>query len=270
MEPYTVVGLLAAGIDDRNVLQMSVPLVLKPEELNHDTASLSVVGRLKPGFNIQQAQEDLDAVTAHLAQGDSQTKQSKGARIRPLRDSWVDMPGDQKVTLRLLLGAVGFVLLITCVNIANLLLAWGVARQKEIAIQRALGATRKTIFVQMLTESLLLAGAGGVLGIGMGYAMLRAILTAMPRFTLPWSVDVRLNLPILIFTLAATMLAGLLFGCAPAWYGSRIDPGEALKQGGHAGLVRGGTTPTATHSGDWRVCAGIGAACGDGIGSPQL
>jgi putative ABC transport system permease protein len=235
-EPYSVVGVLAPGIDDRNVLELSVPLVLKPDELTHDAASLSVVGRLKPGFDIQQAQDDLDAVTAHLAQSDSQSKQNKGARIRPLRDSWVVMPGEQKVTLWLLLGAVGFVLLIACANIANLLLAWGLARQKEIGVRCALGATRKTIFAQMLSESLLLAVAGGLLGIGMGYAMLRALLAAMPRNTLPWAADVRLNLSVLLFTLAVTMLSGVLFGCIPAWYGSRVDPGEALKQGGHAGV----------------------------------
>jgi putative ABC transport system permease protein len=233
-DPYVVVGILAPGIDDRNVLQASVPLAFKPEELAHDAASLSVVGRLKFGFSIRQAQDDLDAVTTHMVQSDFKSERNKGTRITQLRDSWVVMPSDQKATLWLLLGAVGFVLLIACANIANLLLAWGVARQKEIAVRIALGATRKTIFVQMLSESLLLATAGGLLGVGIGYVMLRALLAAMPRFTLPWAADVRLNLPILLFTLASTILAGLFFGCIPAWYGSRVDPGEALKQGGHA------------------------------------
>jgi putative ABC transport system permease protein len=135
-----------------------------------------------------------------------------------------------------LLGGVGFLLLIACINVANLLLAKGMTRQREIAVRGALGATRRTIFWQLLTESLLLTMAGGLLGIGLGYSMLRALLAAMPRFTLPWATDTRLSLPVLLFSLSATTLAGLFFGCVPAWFASRSNSGEALKSGAQVGL----------------------------------
>jgi putative ABC transport system permease protein len=138
-----------------------------------------------------------------------------------------------------LLGAVVFVLLIACVNVANLLLAKSLSRQKELAVRTALGATRKTTFLQSLAESLVLVAAGGILGIGLGYSLLRGLLAELPRFTLPWATDTRLNIPVLFFTLAVTTLAGLLFGCVPAWYASRVDPNEALKSGGQAVLGLG-------------------------------
>ena len=139
----------------------------------------------------------------------------------------------------MLLGAVGFVLLIACVNVANLLLAKGTARQKEIAIRSSLGASRRGIFAQFLTENLLLACLGGVLGVGVGAAVLGWLVATMPRGTLPSEADLSLNLPILLFTFAATTLAGLLFGCAPAWYATRVDPGETLKEGGRSGTGSG-------------------------------
>jgi putative ABC transport system permease protein len=141
--------------------------------------------------------------------------------------------------LWLLLGAVGFVLLIACVNVANLLLARGMARQKELAVRSALGAARSTIFGQLLTESLLMTLAGGLLGVGVGYAMLQGLIAVMPRGTLPNEADLRLNIPILLFSLAATTVAGLLAGSAPAWYASRIDPGETMKEGGRTGMTAG-------------------------------
>jgi putative ABC transport system permease protein len=136
-------------------------------------------------------------------------------------------------------GAVAFILLIACVNVANLLLARGLARQKELAVRSALGASSSTIFEQFITESLLLAITGGLLGIGVGYAMLQGLVAIMPRGTLPDEADLTLNLPILFFTLAATTLAGLLFGSAPAWYASRVDPGEALKEDNRTGVGAG-------------------------------
>jgi putative ABC transport system permease protein len=149
------------------------------------------------------------------------------------------LPPERIQMLWLLLGAVGFVLLIACVNVANLLLARGMARQKELAVRSALGAARSTIFGQLLTESLLMTLAGGLLGVGVGYAMLQGLIAVMPRGTLPNEADLRLNIPILLFSLAATTVAGLLAGSAPAWYASRIDPGETMKEGGRTGMTAG-------------------------------
>jgi putative ABC transport system permease protein len=236
-EPYTIVGVLAPGLADRNDSQIMVPLVFKPEQLNHDFHWLLSIGRLKPGVTVKQAQADMDAVTNHIAEVYPKSNKGWGSYVEPLKNDF--LPSERKQTLWILLGAVAFILLIACVNVANLLLARGMSRQKELAVRSALGASRRTIFEQLLTESLLLALAGGILGIGVGYAMLQALLAIMPRNTLPTEADLHLNLPILFFTVLATTLAGILFGSAPAWYASRIDPGEALKEGGRAGTGAG-------------------------------
>jgi putative ABC transport system permease protein len=237
-EPYSVVGVEQDGANAHGEqTQLILPLVFKPEQINHDFHWLNVMGRLKPGVTIKQAQQNMDAVTAHVAQMYPKSNEGWGAYVEPLKNDY--MPKDRIKMLWLLLGAVGFVLLIACINVANLLLARGMTRQKELAVRSALGAGRSTIFAQLLTESLLLALAGGALGVGVGYAMLKGLIAAMPPNTLPTEADLRLNIPILLFTLAATTLAGLLAGFAPAWYASRVDPAETLKEGGRAGTGAG-------------------------------
>jgi len=236
-EPYTVVGILTPGLADRGNAQVSVPLAFKPEQLNHDFHWLLSIARLKPGVTIKQAQADMDAVAAHIAEANPKSNKGWGAFVEPLKNDF--LPSERKQTLWLLLGAVAFILLIACVNVANLLLARGMARQKEIAVRSALGASRRTIFEQLLTESLMLSLVGGLLGIGVGFAMLQVLVAIMPKGTLPDEADLRLNLPILLFTLIATTFAGVLFGSAPAWYASRIDPAETLKEGGRTGLGTG-------------------------------
>jgi putative ABC transport system permease protein len=235
--PYTVVGVMAPGQPDRLDQNLILPLVFKPEQLNHDFHWLLAMGRLKPNVSIKQAQADMDSVTANIAQVFPKSNKGWGAFVEPLKNDF--LPKERIQTLWLLLGAVGFVLLIACVNVANLLLAKGATRQKEIAVRTALGATRRNIFAQFLTENLVLALLGGLLGVGVGALCLRGLIAIMPRGTLPSEADLSLNLPILLFSLAATTLAGLLFGCAPAWYATRVDPGEALKEGGRAGTGTG-------------------------------
>lgn len=235
-KPYTVVGVLAPGQSDRLNQQLVVPLVFKPEQLNHDFHWLLVMGRLKQAVTIQQAQADMESVTNHIAQANPRSNKGWGATVEPLKN---DFLGENvKLTLWLLLGAVGFVLLIACVNVANLLLAKGTTRQREIAIRTAVGATRRDVFIQFVTESLVMAVTGGILGVGLAYAMLRGLIAAMPQDTLPSEADVRLNLSVLLVTLAATTISGLLFGCAPAWYVSRVDPAESMKEGGRSGASR--------------------------------
>ncbi len=234
-EPYTVVGVLAAGLSDRYDAQLTTPLAFRPEQINHDYHWMIAMGRLKPGVSIQQAQADMDAVTERIAADNPKTNTGWGARVDPFQNDF--LPKDSIQTLWLLLGAVGFVLLIACVNVANLLLAKGTARQREIAMRGSLGATRGQIFAQFLTESSLLALIGGALGCSLGVVLLRGLVAVMPEGTLPAEASLQLNLPILTVTLVATMLSGLLFGCAPAWYASRVDPAEALKDGGRSGAA---------------------------------
>ncbi len=231
--PYTVVGVFAPGLTDRGQGEFAVPLAFRPEQLNRDTHWLNVMGRLKPGVTIQQAQVNMEAVAARLAGIYPKSNKGWSASVEPLKNDFI--PAERITTLWLLLGAVGFVLLIACVNVANLLLARTLTLHKEIAVRSALGAKSSTIFGQRLTESLLLAAVGGALGAGCGYAMLHGLIAVMPPNTLPSEADLSLNLPVLLFTLAATTVAGLLFGCAPAWYATRVDAANALREGGRSG-----------------------------------
>ena len=208
--PYTVVGVLAPGAPDRLDQDLIAPLAFKPEQLNHDFHWLLAMGRMKPGVTLQQAQANMDAVTANIAKAYPKSNKGWGALVDHLQNDF--LPKERIQTLWVLLGAVGFVLLISCVNVANLLLAKGTARQKEVALRAALGASRRNIFVQFLTESLLLAVTGGVLGVGVGVLGLRGLVAVMPQGTLPSEADLHLNLPVLLFSLVASTLAGLLFG----------------------------------------------------------
>ena len=235
--PYTVVGVFAPGQADRLDNWLVVPMAFKPDQLNHDFHWMLVMARLKPDVSLKQAQADMDAVTANIAKANPKSNKGWGAFVELLHNDF--LPKQEINMLWILLGAVGFVLLIACVNIANLLLAKGTTRQREIAVRGALGASRKAIFAQFITENLVLAVFGGVLGVGLGWALLRGIQAIMPPGTLPSEADLTLNLPILLFTLAASTLSGVLFGTAPAWFATRVDPAEALKEGGRSGTGAG-------------------------------
>jgi predicted permease len=230
-ELYTVIGVLPPGQQDRMSDDLIVPLTFKPEQINHDFHWLLVLGRLKPGVSIKQAQADMDAVTRHIGEIYPQDK-GWGASVEPLRNDF--LPRERIAGLWLLMGGVGFVLLIACANVANLLLARGTTRQRELAVRASLGASRGRLFSQLLTESLALAMAGGVLGVGLGWGILQAVMAFMPRETLPSEADVTLNLPVLLFALGATVLSGVLAGCAPAWQAARSDINETLKQTGRS------------------------------------
>jgi putative ABC transport system permease protein len=232
--PYTVVGVMAPGTADRWDWELIVPLVFKPEQLSdHDSRDWLVTGRLKPGVTIRQAQTEMDAIAAREEKDYPESNQGWGALVETFRNNF--LPNDRQLTLWLLLGAVAFLLLIACLNVANLLLAKGITRQGEVAIRGALGANAAAIFAQFLTESLLLAILGGVLGVAAGYALVQGLVSVMPAHTLSAEADLRLNVPILLFMLAATTLAGVLFGYAPAWYASRLGPAGVLKEGGRSG-----------------------------------
>jgi putative ABC transport system permease protein len=231
-EAYTVVGVLAPGIGDRFDDELTVPLAFRPDQINHDYHWLLAMGRLKPGVSLQQAQADMDAVTLHIAGMYPQSNKGWGSSIEPLQNDF--LPRERIRNLWLLLGAVGFVLLIACVNVANLLLAKGAGRMREIAIRGAMGAGRTRIFAQFLMESVLLALIGGALGVALGMGLLRAILSIIPPGILPSEADFQLDSHILLATIGITTAAGLIFGCAPAWYASRVDPGESLKEGGRS------------------------------------
>jgi predicted permease len=232
-EQYTVVGILKAGLPDRLPgSEIFLPLAFKPEQINHDFHFILVMGRLKPGVTMQQANADMASVAHHISEVYPTSNKNWGVSVEPLQNDFLS-----KETIKglwLLLGAVGFVLLIACVNVANLLLARGTARQKEVAVRASLGATRGQLFSQFLTESLTLALMGGVLGVALAWFLLRAIVALIPPYSLPSEADLHLNLPILLFTLVTTILAGVFCGCAPAWQTARWNLSDTLKEGGRS------------------------------------
>ena len=236
-EAYTVIGVRPLGMGDRTTDRLHAPLVFKPEQINHDFHWLIVVARMKPGVTLSQANANIEAVSNHIADVYPKSNKGWGATVEPLKNDF--LARDVRVALWLLLGAVGFVLLIACANVANLLMARATARQKEVAVRAALGASRRRLFSQFLTESLALACIGGALGIALAWALLKAILAIMPPYTLRTEVDVRLSGAVLLFTVAATMLAGVLFGCIPAWQAARINLNEVLKEGGRSAVSTG-------------------------------
>jgi predicted permease len=237
-EPYTVIGVTPPGMRDRQQSQLMLPLSFRPEQINHQAHSLLVMGRLKDGVSLQQANAEMQAITQQLGEEFPQTNANWDASVEPLQNDFI--PDKTIKNLWMLMGAVGFLLLIGCVNIANLLLARGSTRQREVAIRAALGATRAQLFGQFLTESLVLATIGGAFGIFIGRLIIDGIAAIMPAQMLPSEADVRISIPVLLFTLLATMFAGFLFGCAPAWRASRLDLNEVLKQGGRTGVGVGG------------------------------
>jgi predicted permease len=234
-EPYTVVGVLQPGTYDRLNAQFFIPLTLRPEQLTHDSNFVPVMARLKDGVTLAQAQAEMDNIAVQLQSEFPRTNANRGVSVEPLQLDFVTHETIRN--LWLLLGAVGFLLLIACVNVANLLLARGTARQREVALRAALGASRTRLFSQFLTESLMLALIGGVLGTLLAGMIIDAIEAVMPPVgtMLPSEANIRISVPVLLFTIGVTTVAGLLFGAAPAWQATRFDLNEVLKLGGRTG-----------------------------------
>jgi putative ABC transport system permease protein len=234
-EPYTVVGVLGEGPADRQQSKIWLPLAFTPEQLESDNRGLLVMGRLRPGVTIQEANDNLAAVTAALEQRAGRQGRQRGewtSSVEPFRNNFVR--SSTKQGLWLLLAAVGFLLLIACANVANLLLARGSARQRELALRAALGATNGAIARQLLIESLVLAFAGGIAGALFASVLLDAIVALMPEYTLPSETEITLSVPVLLFALGTCAIAGALSGCAPAWQAARANLTDAIKEGGRA------------------------------------
>ena len=189
---------------------------------------MDAVGRLKPGVTLQQAQADMDSVAQGLAETYPDADKGTGIALLPLKQ---DVVGDIRPFLLVLLAAVGFVLLIACVNVANLLLARSTGRTREFAIRAALGAGQGRVIRQLLTESLVLSCAGGGLGLLLAAWGTQAAIRLMPE-ALPRAQSVHIDSRVLLFTLAASVLAGIFFGLAPALRTSRADLQATLKEGG--------------------------------------
>jgi putative ABC transport system permease protein len=217
--------------------QIWLPLTFSEEERQWGGRYMSAVARLAPGVSREQAQAEMDTIAARLERERPDSNTGMGVSLVPLRDQ---LAGEIKPALLVLIGAVGFVLLIACVNVANLLLARAGGRHKEIAIRSAIGAGRRRIVRQLLTESLLLALLGGAFGLLLARWCVEALVALSPA-NLLGEGQVGVNLPVLAFTLAVSVLTGVVFGLVPALEASRVKLGESLKESsrGNAGSSRG-------------------------------
>ncbi|HET6853931.1 MAG TPA: ABC transporter permease, partial [Pyrinomonadaceae bacterium] len=189
---------------------------------------LSAVGRLKQGVTRDHAEAELRTIEARLSDEAPQYNKNYSAEVLPLREQFF---GSVRRPLWLMLGAVGFVLLIACANVANLLLSLATSREKEIAVRAALGARRGRIVRQLLTESLLLAILGSVLGLGLAWLGIKALMLISPRDLVSLQT-VSLNTTVLLWTLGVSLLTGIIFGLAPALHISRLNLNDSLKEGG--------------------------------------
>jgi putative ABC transport system permease protein len=238
-EDHEIVGVMPASFRPVQVREAALWRPLRWDLTNppRDVAFAHTIARLAPGVSLERARAELNVLAQQLQREYPKTDRGKRINPVPLHERET---GEVRIALFVLLGAVAFVLLIACVNIANLLLARASGRVREIAVRRALGADRRRIVRQMLTESLLLAGAGGVLGVlcgTWGVSLLKAIAPSdTPRIG-----DVSVDPRVLLFAAAVTFATGLLFGFAPAWHASRDEMTPALKEGGRGQLGDGGT-----------------------------
>jgi putative ABC transport system permease protein len=236
-EGYTVVGVMPPGFQFGRELGQIVdlwsPIAFTPEQLDMDNLTyeyLVVLARLKPDVSFEQAQAELDTIAANLLRQympelDAGTWNLALQRLNEL------VVGDIRPALLVLLGAVGFVLLIACANVANLLLARAAARDREFAVRMALGAGRSRVVRQLLTESVLLALIGGGLGLILGVWGVRA-LVAVNQDKIPRAHEIGLDLTVLGFTLGVSALTGIIFGLVPALQAFKGNPNDALKEGG--------------------------------------
>ena len=233
---YEVIGVMPPGFqfpDQQTELWVSITSVrpdLREEIVARGNLEMSVIGRLNANVTLSQAQAEIAVIAHRLEQKYPDSNRDLGVRLIPLQEAVV---GKFRSALLILMGSAALVLLIACANIGTLLLARAAARQPEIAIRSTMGATRRRIIAQLLTESLLLAVAGGALGTLLAFSFMGVLVAWSPR-EIPRISSAHIDLPVLMFTGLVSVLAGILFGLAPAWQVSQGDLNASLKQNGRS------------------------------------
>ena len=250
--PYTVIGVMPAGFAHPQTSELWTPLTLSSLSsqvlANRQRRFLRVMARLKQGVTVSQAEAEMNQIALRLQQENPQTNAGEGAKLETIQEGYA---GDARTPLMVLLGAVGFVLLIACANIANLFLARAASRQKEIAIRLALGAGRGRLMRQFLTESILLSLVGGACGLVLTLWSTGFLVSLFPKnianLSLPQVEDIPINSRVMVFTILIAIATGVVFGLVPALQSAKVDLTSTLKETGgsvaagvRSGRFRGG------------------------------
>jgi putative ABC transport system permease protein len=259
--PYTVIGIVPEQSQGLAPSSFWTPYVSPPGLDERALHFMRVVGRLKPGVTAAAARSDLAAIAADLAREYPATNKGRTIRLDPLRD-WV-IRSEVRLTSALLLGVVGFVLLMCCANIANLLLARTAARARELALRSALGAGRRRIVAQILTESLVLAAIGGLLGLAVGAAILRVAPAAIPQGFLPAAISLAFDGRVVAFCALSALAVGILFGLAPAFQATGQSLVQALGSESRGATHRSGRLRSLLVVGE--VATAVLLLCGAGL-----
>ena len=236
---YTVVGVMPRSFDFPIATELWTPLALTPEQQESRRARvLESIGQLRAGYSVKAAAAEIDGIARRLEKAYPDTNKNQRFAVWPALKFLVD-PITQQY-LEMLLGSVAFVLLIACANVANLQFARATGRVREVAVRRALGASREQVLTQLIAESVLIAFAGGACGLLVAKWGMTAIRVAMPpeiaRYILGWN-DIRLDSRAILFTLAAAVISGILAGLAPAWQSSKPNLAGTLKEDGRSSSV---------------------------------
>ena len=225
-QPRVVIGVMPPGLVFPAEIDAWLPDVIDPAEASRGSREVSVIARLRPGVSVEQARAEMTDLSSVLAAEYPEADANFRAYTVPLKESIV---GDVRPVLLVLLGGVGFVLLVACANITNLLLARSVAREREIALRTAVGAGRWRLIRQLLTESLVLSLLGGILGLLLAFWGVRLIVLSSPKQMIPRLEQIGIDGGVLVFALLVSLLTGLIAGFAPAWRASRPDLNRSLK-----------------------------------------
>jgi predicted permease len=231
--PYTVIGVMPANTAfDRQYNDLWTPLAFQPQDMTRDFHWMMSWARLKPGVTLEQARDQMKTIAARIAQAYPKSNKGWSATVDRYEDRFVN--DHLRRSLWVLLAAVGAVMLIACVNLANLLLVRGASREREVGIRVSVGASRWQVLRQFLTESILLSVLGGFAGILLGYGLTRLLKNVLPQHFLPAEASVTVDFRVLLFTAALIVLTGILFGLAPALQASRTKPVDSLRDGGRS------------------------------------